>query len=220
MPTEIPRFSPALSFPSDSVPCGQGLEWGDDNDFFAGNGDSRGGNCVRHAFAAEPSVPAATLPAVLRARSFGRSDAPAAIIGVAGLPGSGKSHLLAVLHARGFARVDDLNIDWRGNLRRIRRELGAGRDVALADIMFCQPAWRRRLERELGHPIRWIFFENQPLRCIANCLHRFIRDGRRRPIMSEIRKIGRLALAYRPAGEVRTIVRASAARHGALLRKP
>lgn len=178
--------------------------------------DPRGGSRARRSFARGPFVPAGTLPAALRAPSSGHSDAPAAIIGVAGLPGSGKSHLLDVLRARGFVSVDDINIDWRGNLRRIRRELGEGRDVALADIMFCQPAWRRRLERELGHPIRWIFFENQPLRCIANCLHRFIHGGRRRPIMSEIRKIGRLALAYRPVGEVRSIVRASAARHRVL----
>lgn len=122
-----------------------------------------------------------------------------AIFGIAGLAGSGKSHVLRATGARGACRIDDFNVDWQGNLRHLREAVGAGTDVVLADIMFCDPVWRQRLEDEAGRPVTWLFFENRPWRCAWNCLRRFVRERPRRPLWWELWWICWLGLRYRPA---------------------
>ncbi len=73
-----------------------------------------------------------------------------AVIGVAGLPGSGKSTLMYELQRLGCSRYNDINRDWNSNLPKARSEAQRGRNVAVSDIMFCNESWRGRLQRELG----------------------------------------------------------------------
>lgn len=129
-----------------------------------------------------------------------------AVIGIAGMPGSGKTRLLGAFRARGFVRFDNINCDWNRNLPRTRTAARQGHDVAIADIVFCDAGWRERLEREIGTPVRWVFFENTPWRCAANCLYRAYWVRERRPVLSEMRKIVRLSTVYRPEGDVRPVV--------------
>jgi putative protein kinase ArgK-like GTPase of G3E family len=46
-----------------------------------------------------------------------------AVIGIAGLPGSGKSRLMDELEQQGYSLYDDIRIDWIGNLPTARREV-------------------------------------------------------------------------------------------------
>lgn len=127
------------------------------------------------------------------------------VIGIAGLPGSGKTHLVRALGALGFVGFDDVNRDWYGNLPYVHRAVREGRDVAIADIVFCNTGWRERLGHDLGLPVRWIFFDNAPWRCAANCLHRVYVEGESRSLLSEMRKIIRLSASYRPGDGVRPV---------------
>ena len=59
------------------------------------------------------------------------------VIGIAGLPGSGKSRLMDELQAQGYSRYNDINRDWNSNLPKAREEAHDGQRVAISDIMFC-----------------------------------------------------------------------------------
>ncbi len=133
-----------------------------------------------------------------------------AVIGIVGLPGSGKSGVMDELQKQGYSRYNDINRDWNGSLPKARVEAQQGKNVAISDIMFCDESWRRRLDRELGLPVQWLFFENNPWQCAKNCLYRFMFEKPHRPLLDEIRKIRALSAVYRPDGDVRPVVRADA----------
>ena len=59
------------------------------------------------------------------------------VIGIAGLPGSGKSRLMDRRQSEGYRRYNDINRDWAGNLPKVRAEEQQGKHVAISDIMFC-----------------------------------------------------------------------------------
>jgi len=128
-----------------------------------------------------------------------------AVIGIAGLPGSGKSRLIAELQQHGYSAYDDIRIDWIGNLPNARSEARSGKNVAVSDIMFCSASWRGRLEQELCVPVQWIFFENSPWQCAKNCLYRFLFENPNRSIGKEIRMILVMSQVYRPFGEIRPV---------------
>ena len=119
-----------------------------------------------------------------------------AIVGVVGLSGSGKSTLIDEYKARGFQVFDDIGCDpqWSVHAQRIRQAAQNG-DVVVSDILFCcrtpqdacqvidslgcdashpirQFRGRDDFERQLGEPIEWVFFENDPSQCSKNCGYR------------------------------------------------
>jgi predicted ATPase len=129
------------------------------------------------------------------------------VIAIAGLPGSGKSGLMDELKLNGYARYNDINRDWDADFPKAKADAKAGRSVAICDIMFCDQEWREKLERDLGEPVRWIFFENDPWQCAKNCLFRFMFQKNYRPLQNEIQKILELSKIYRPAGDICTVPR-------------
>jgi predicted ATPase len=131
-----------------------------------------------------------------------------AVIGIAGLPGSGKSRLMDEWAAKGYSRYDDINMDWDANMAKLRAEAAQGRDAVVSDVLFCDETWRQKLERELDSPVQWVFFENQPWRCAKNCLFRFMFEDPNRSLQEMIINISQLAAVYRPHGDVRPVVRA------------
>jgi len=133
------------------------------------------------------------------------------VIGIAGLPGSGKSRLMDRLQSGGYSRYNDINRDWCGNLSKIQAEVKQGKRVAISDIMFCYESWRRRLERELGMPVQWIFLENNWWQCARNCLYRFLFEKPYRPLMREIIKLLLLSARYAPYGDIRAAAQAHTA---------
>jgi predicted ATPase len=129
------------------------------------------------------------------------------VIGMAGLPGSGKSRLMDKYQLQGFSRYNDINKNWLNNLSRVQAELQQGRNVAISDIVFCRASRREQLEKELGVSIQWIFFENNPWQCAQNCLYRFLSKKPYRPILRELWKLAVLAIQYSPSGKVLPVVR-------------
>ena len=127
------------------------------------------------------------------------------VLGIAGLPGSGKSRLMDDLSSRGYSRYDDINRNWGGNLPKARSEVRQGKRVAISDIMFCEEKWRKLLEQELGIAIQWIFFENNPWQCAKNCLFRFAYSKPTRPLQDEIQKIRELHRVYNPVGQTQAV---------------
>lgn len=131
-----------------------------------------------------------------------------AVIAIAGLPGSGKSGLMKGLQHQGYSCYDDINRIWRGNLSMARSEAQRGQNLVVSDIMFCEESWRKRLETELGVPVHWIFFENNPWQCAKNSLYRFMFEKPDRPLQEEIGKIQALSRNYQPVADIRPVVRA------------
>ena len=134
------------------------------------------------------------------------------VVGIAGLPGCGKSRLISEYQAKGFATFDDINANkkggWIQNIILVRSLIASGKDVAISDIMFCEDGWRDRLQSDLGTPIHWICFENNPPICASNCRYRASKNPHQILAM-ELAMIDRLAPAYHPVGEIRPVVDAA-----------
>jgi len=128
------------------------------------------------------------------------------VVVIVGLPGSGKTRLIQEFKARGYQCFDDMNQNWECTTARMVQLIKEQRDIACSDIMFCTRFFRRRLERILGVPLRWIFFENNPWQCAKNSLYRHIFEEDDRPLLEEINMIGRLSRLYAPHGDVRPVV--------------
>ena len=130
------------------------------------------------------------------------------VIVIVGLPGSGKTRLIQEFEARGYHCFDDMNVDWQYNTARMLQLIHERRNIACSDIMFCTRFFRRRLERTLGVPLRWIFFENSPWQCAKNCLYRHCFELHDRPLQEEVRMIRRLSRLYAPPRDARPVVAA------------
>ena len=121
---------------------------------------------------------------------------PPTIIGIAGLPGSGKSRLMDELRNNGYEVFDDINISWNTNIQCVKSLIQEHKPVAISDIMFCEREWREKLENELVSTVEWTFFENDFWQCAKNCLYRFMFEGQVRPLQDEILNIFHLAQQY------------------------
>ena len=114
------------------------------------------------------------------------------------------------LEKEGYVPYNDITRDWNSNLLKVRSHAREGKNIVMADIMFCVERWRSRLERELSLPVQWIFFENNPWQCARNCLYRFMYQNPQERLKFQIRAIRELSAVYSPFGEIRPVVRADA----------
>jgi hypothetical protein len=114
-----------------------------------------------------------------------------AVIGIGGMPGSGKTTLLK-LFRDDIPRLDDFNNNWTTNLASALSFIAAGKTLLITDVQFCDPAWRRKLEEQLGRHVYWIVFENAPVKACTNALKR----NRRNNIANELRLIAELQFKH------------------------
>lgn len=125
----------------------------------------------------------------------------AEIIGLVGLPGSGKSTLIAKYKEKGFACFDGIraNDGWHPNIVEASRLYLCGKDMLIADIDFCRQHRRTELQAAMPAPVRWIYFENNPLQCAANCIYRAMHDrSDTRTVWDCIASVRELRKCYRP----------------------
>jgi hypothetical protein len=134
------------------------------------------------------------------------------ILGIAGLPGSGKTHLIASGLGHGRYVLDDINNNWAEGVERARIALAGRQEIVVADIMFCHAGWRQRIAEELGLAVAWTFFSNDPIQCMRNCTHRIARGEGPRTIAHELRMIEILTQIYQPEGDVVPVYRPTAER--------
>jgi hypothetical protein len=130
-----------------------------------------------------------------------------AVVAVAGMPGSGKSRVMEQYARNGYARFDDININWAANIAAVIQLVQQGKDVIVSDIEFCRASKRQDLEKAVSIPVQWIFFENDPLQCAKNVLYRFFVERENRPWGEEIHKIQQYSKEYLPAGDVRPVIK-------------
>lgn len=126
------------------------------------------------------------------------------LVGIVGMPGSGKSELFKSVEFVDFEKFDDVLANKEANEQRIREFIKSGNSVLVSDIEFCDAEWREIFERNVGRKFDWIFFENAPWKCAVNCLHRFY-SGHERPFQEEVTKILRLTRKYKPLGDARPV---------------
>ncbi|OAI54414.1 hypothetical protein AYO47_02900 [Planctomyces sp. SCGC AG-212-M04] len=137
------------------------------------------------------------------------------IVGLVGLPASGKSSLLTDYVNQGFMAFDDIGAQgsWHEHPVTIRHAARTN-DVIMSDVLFCcrtseeaataalaglkVPGFKGRdeFEKEVGQPIEWICFENNAAQCVKNCLH--LATTMERNLVFEKWLIGVLTAVYHP----------------------
>lgn len=94
---------------------------------------------------------------------------------IVGLPGSGKTTLGKQLESQGSYFIDDISIS---GIDVLQEAIKVHDHVVVADIFLCREKERQRAIRFLKDcEIEWVFFENDPIKCLANVKQR--NDGRK-----------------------------------------
>ncbi len=127
---------------------------------------------------------------------------------VIGLPGCGKSVLLAQMQSDGYHIFDDFHADadapfveMSQNFGPLMDELLAGHDCAVSDYAFCEPEYRSQFLKAIttrlpNQAMEWIYFDNAPEKCRSN-----IRQGGSEGIERELRALEKFGKKYVvPAG--------------------
>lgn len=130
----------------------------------------------------------------------------AKLIGVAGLPGSGKTTLCEEYIGKGFECIDDFRKEngWCDNICKVKKWLSDGKDVVITDIEFCRSERRKEVEEAFdGQEVQWVFFENEPYKCALNVVCRKYEkeDCKNRDVVEELNKIEDLSKCYSPTVE-------------------
>lgn len=117
-----------------------------------------------------------------------------------GLPGCGKTFLGSELAKNGALFIDDISIQ---GLSPLRQAMYGESDVVVADTFLCRENERKLAASWLklfGCEIEWVFFENNPEKCLRNVEQRA--DGRK---VEEL--IGVLTKEYKiPEGVVPRVI--------------
>ena len=71
--------------------------------------------------------------------------------------------------------------------------------IIVSDIVFCFAENRTLFENSVGNKFEWICFENAPVKCAINALHRFYLNGDR-PIFKELQNIIEFSRLYELVG--------------------
>ncbi len=105
------------------------------------------------------------------------------VVFIVGLPGSGKSYLTETYAAKPFHGIfDDISIGGKERYARFEKDLKAGtHTLVVSDIFLCDPKLREKAVKKIlavapNTVFEWIFFENSPVKCRKNVIHR--NDGR------------------------------------------
>jgi dephospho-CoA kinase len=72
------------------------------------------------------------------------------LVGIVGMPGSGKSELFKSAEFADFEKFDDVLANKNANEQRIRELIKTGKSVLVSDIEFCDAEWREIFERNVG----------------------------------------------------------------------
>lgn len=126
------------------------------------------------------------------------------LLGIVGMPGSGKSELFKSPEYANFEKIDDVLANRELNEPCVRELIHNNKSVLVSDIEFCNAHVREAFEKSIGSQFEWICFENNPWKCAVNCIYRLL-SGHNRNIMEELVKIDRLTQTYKPFGEIRSI---------------
>ena len=114
-----------------------------------------------------------------------------------GLPGSGKSWLgsemLKASQGPTTLFLDD--VSQAGGVQKVLEAVSAGaQHIILSDPHLCVPENRLKAEEILastGYIVKWMFFENAPLKCEINVRHRQITQGDSRKVSVFIRELSK-----------------------------
>ncbi len=130
------------------------------------------------------------------------------LVGIVGMPGSGKSELFKSPEYADFERLDDVLANREQNERHIRALIQQQKSILVSDIEFCNKGVRDEFQQRIGAQLEWICFENAPWKCATNCIYRYI-TRRDREVLVELVKIDRLTQIYEPFGDVRSVKQVS-----------
>lgn len=101
---------------------------------------------------------------------------------VIGLPGCGKTALLAQLHSEGYLIFDEFHaeadapfVEMSPNFGPLMDELLAEHHCAVSDNAFCEPQYRSEFLKAVktrlpNQAMEWIYFENAPEKCRNNII--------------------------------------------------
>jgi hypothetical protein len=140
------------------------------------------------------------------AQSWSVSATTPSVVGIAGLPGSGKTTAIEAFRRRGFKIYDDFNNagldETRTRVLEMIKFYRSGRSVAASESMFCISDWRAKFAA-IFPLVQWISFQNSPQQCKLNCEERA--KTMKRNLQFEFQLIDELSKTFEPVGDIRGV---------------
>ncbi|MBJ7313506.1 hypothetical protein ACFOLJ_23935 [Rugamonas sp. CCM 8940] len=119
------------------------------------------------------------------------------VVAMVGLPGSGKSTKQNECTALGYHEYDDIGRYWP-DLHEVGERARRGENVVMSDIVLTNDRTRAQKEKELGLPIDYIYFANNPEQCKKNAVYRQATTHPERDVAGERRNIDSMSRDYHP----------------------
>ena len=131
--------------------------------------------------------------------SVNPSQGKGRVVGIVGLPGSGKSSLQNGFEENGYVVYDDIFRD-ETQFKDVKRNIANKDNVVMSDIQFTDIRIRKKVERQLGKKVDWIWFENNPEQAKKNSVYRQKTTHPKRNVQFEHDLIDRFSRLYKPEG--------------------